>query len=71
MLKEERQLREYLRAAVRYKCHFTPATNREMYALTTALVRAVREDCAKVAEEYAAECTDDSHAIAAAIRGRK
>jgi len=79
MLKEEKEFREYLRAAVRYKCHFTKATNKEMYDLITNLKSVMLEDAANIAESsiYSETHNDFNRGhnlacvkIAAAIRGR-
>jgi hypothetical protein len=73
MLKEERELRKYLRESVTddYPDEFINI-RREWGKLITLLVRAVREDCAKVAEEIKHEygCAAPDK-IAAAIRGKK
>ena len=67
MLKEEKELRNFFKGDPFHYC--TKESNKTINNLITALVRAVREDCARVAES-------DPHwvgrkHIAAAIRGKK
>jgi hypothetical protein len=74
MLKEEKELRYMIR-----KTNWMgPLTPDELFSLITALVRAVREDCAKVAEGWPHKLRDKkdfrnlaSLDIAAAIREGK
>ena len=64
--KEEAALREHVRPYL-YNQEIRPT-----FALITALIHAVREDCAKVAEKYPYGTKDFCDGIAAAIReGRK
>ena len=80
-MKEEKELRSYIRTEALiddYKDEYINV-RREMYRLITALVRAVREECAKVAEgemqkgsnlailTHNTSCSQ----VAAAIRGKK
>ena len=66
MLKEEKELRSFL--AIMFECE-SYEVKRDTKLLITALVRAVREDCAKVVEE----CGNDElyEAVADAVRKGK
>ena len=65
MLKEEKELRNYIACEpdIESRCQ------RGLYRLITALVKAVREDCARAAHDQ--YCTPDSICCCDAIRGRK
>jgi len=76
MLKEEKELRGWVRAS----CRSEKIRDYHVLKLITALIRAVREDCAKVAEGEPLPADPDTDIvaiermraeIAAAIRGRK
>jgi len=74
MLKEEKELRNYIHDGIAF-AHYNWIP-KHINRLITALVRAVREDCAKIAEEtlrpMCSKHDDDApRQVAAAIRSRK
>jgi hypothetical protein len=70
MLKEESTLRKYVRTST-----LSRAEMDDIVRLTSALVRAVQEDCARSVDLFGEECEgemmDAAMAIADMLRGKK